>query len=417
MSEDLAGREVAITGRMASMSRQEAVRRLVEVGARYVSLPSERTDLLVLGQGGPPLGEDGRLTYSLRRARDLVQAGEPLEILREEAFLARLGLHERLEDIHRLYTTQQLSRILKVPVAQVRAWVRHGLITPTREVRRLLLFDFRQVSSARELVELARQGVSPGRLRTSLEQLQGWLGEGALPLAQLETLERDGDLVVRLADGRVADPDGQLRLAFGAAAAADAAEAGEAGEAAAAEPAGGPGSDAAASAGGPGANSVSHLRTPPLAADDDPLAWFGLGLAAEERGDHAAAVPAYERSLRLDPREETAFNLGNCLLALDRAHEAVTAYERATELDPEYVEAWNNLGVALADAGRGAEGCLALRRALALAPDYADAHYNLAETLAADGDVEAAREHWRAYLRQDPHSAWARELRERLARL
>ena len=59
-----------------------------------------------------------------------MQAGEPLEILREEAFLARLGLHERLEDIHRLYTTQQLSRILKVPVAQVRAWVRHGLITP-----------------------------------------------------------------------------------------------------------------------------------------------------------------------------------------------------------------------------------------------------------------------------------------------
>jgi tetratricopeptide (TPR) repeat protein len=56
----------------------------------------------------------------------------------------------------------------------------------------------------------------------------------------------------------------------------------------------------------------------------------------------------------------------------------------------------------------------ALEKALELVPHYADAHYNLAEALAAVGDLDRAREHWRAYLTFDPNSRWAEQVRRRL---
>ena len=105
-------RVVAITGRLASMSREEAMRRLAEAGAVYVKEPTPETDLLVVGQGGPPLGEDGRLTASLRTARDLREAGSAIEIVPEEELLAHLGVEGF--DLDRLYTTEQLGRILGV---------------------------------------------------------------------------------------------------------------------------------------------------------------------------------------------------------------------------------------------------------------------------------------------------------------
>jgi tetratricopeptide (TPR) repeat protein len=132
----------------------------------------------------------------------------------------------------------------------------------------------------------------------------------------------------------------------------------------------------------------------------------------------APAGEAYERTLALDPgREEAAFNLGNCHFVRSAYREAVSAYERATTLDAEYVEGWNNLGIACAELERPEEATGSLRHALALAPEYADAHFNLAETLASAADFDAAREHWEAYLAQDPNSSWAREVRARLARL
>ena len=86
-------------------------------------------------------------------------------------------------------------------------------------------------------------------------------------------------------------------------------------------------------------------------------------------------------------------------------------------IDPSYVEAWNNLGIVLAELEETDRAVSAYRHALAIAPEYADAHYNLAETLAGNGDLAGARRHWTAYLDQDPSSSWADEVRLRLAML
>lgn len=371
------GIEVAITGRLASMPREEAIECLERAGARLVAQPGESTAVLVVGQGGPALGEDGRLTTSLRVARELRAAGAAIDILSESEFLDQLGLEEKRGELERLFTTTQLARILSVSPQRIRTWVRHGLIHPAKTVRRLSFFDFQQVATARTLSQLCREGVTPQRIRKSLEELSEWLPETERSLTQLETLEHSDVLVVRTEEGQLAETSGQLRLDFDT------------------------------------PPIVEPRRPRPVPSDD----WFEAGVSYEEEGRLGDAVRAYAQALRVGgPRPEVHFNLGNVLFSLEEKSQAARHFQLAVDLDPDYVEAWNNLGNALAELGRADEAIVALTRALDLEPGYADAHFNLAETLANLGEYEGARRHWRAYLELDPGSTWAGVVRERLRR-
>ena len=256
-------------------------------------------------------------------------------------------------------------------------------------MRRLCFFDFGQVATAKALSQLAREGVTPARIRRSLEELGAWLPDARRALVQLEALEKGGPLFVRTADGRLAETSGQLRLEFEA------------------EPADG----APALAGAP----ASPAPAPRI--DRTREEWFERGVAAEEDGRYDEAVEAYETTLSLGRTAEALFNLGNVLYAQGRKAEAAKRFLQATEIERDYVEAWNNLGNVLIEIELPSEAVQAYRRALAIEPDYADAHFNLAELLASRGELSEARRHWEAYLRQDPHSPWAREVRERLRRI
>ena len=283
-------------------------------------------------------------------------------------------------DLGHLYTAEQLARIQGVPPRRVRAWVRHGLIRPARVVRRLLLFEFRQLATARALARLGAAGVRPAEIRASLERLGTWLAEGEEALSQLEALESGRLLVVRTPEG-LAEPDGQLRLDFEA------------------------------------PRQERARARPPRAR----RSWSPTGSRSAPSPRRPAgfedAVEAYVRAAEAHPaRPEVRFNLANALYTLERKADAVQALLAAVELDPEYVEAWNNLGNIMADVGEIDEALACFARALELEPGYADAHYNLAEVLANEGDYAAAREHWRAYLAADPTSPTADAVRERLAR-
>lgn len=370
----LHGQLVAISGRLTSMSREEARELAVLAGARLVDRPSRTTTLLVIGQGSLPLDEDGRPTRSLQRARTLQREGAPIEIVSEAVFLDRLQLPERREDLRRLFTSAQIARILDVPPGHIRSWIRHDLIHPVKVVRRLPYFDFRQVATAKVLNQLTKDGVTPARIRRSLAQVRAWVAEPEQALAQLETIENGGAVLFRTVDGYLAEPSGQLRLDFQERAA--------------------------------GGASV----------EPSAQGWFERGIVAEELGRLEEAVRCYERALELEAGEpEVLFNLGNALYSLERKTEAAQRFVEATRADPEFIEAWNNLGNALGEIDLPNEALQAYRRALAIEPDYADAHFNLAETLAALGARAAAERHWRAYLVQDPWSSWAEVVRERLA--
>ena len=376
----LGGLEVAVTGKLASMSREEARSRIEDAGATYVSRPRAETDLLIVGQGGPPLGDDGKLTASLRTAQELLEAGAGPEILAEDEFLARLGLEEHRDGLHREYTTTQLARILDVPPSLIRLQVRQGLLKPVREHARLCFFSFQQVASAKAVMDLFRGGVTPGRIRKSLELLRGRVVDTERLLGHLEVLEFAGPLLVRTSDGGLAEPNGQRRFEFD---------------------------------GGP-----SELR---LVASPDERSledWFELGVRAEREGRIEDAVRAYRSAENQSDRHpEVHFNLGNALYGLGSFDEALANYERAVELAPDYVEAWNNLGILLGEMERSDDAVRAYRRALSLHPEYPDALYNLAETLVLKNELQEARSLWRTYLRVDPQSPFAKIVRERLSEL
>jgi tetratricopeptide (TPR) repeat protein len=373
----LAGKQVAFTGRLASMTRAEAAKLVEAHGGTFVTVVSRHTSFLVVGQEGLPLTKDGALSNKLQKARNLDGAAD-ICILSEEEFFDRLGVAERSGGVHRLFSTAQLCRLLRVPRDRLRSWLRQGLIQPAETTQGVCLFDFQQVTSLKTLWDLSQAGVTAGQLRRSLEQLRQWLAGVDEPLAQLALIERDGRLLVRLNEGQLADPSGQLQFDFVVDATAPIVE----------------GASAAPSADG----------------------WWELGNEQEENGQLEEAANSYRRALLTGgPRAELCFNLGNVLYTLEQREPAAEHFRQAVELDRSFVEAWNNLGNVLTELGQVEDALAAFREALKLQPAYADAHYNLADTLEQLRLFAEARPHWQAYLRLEPRGPWAQYARRRMA--
>jgi len=375
--EGLRGVRIALTGRFASMSQAELAAVIEEFGGRHVHSPRRDTDWLVVGAEGLPLRKDGRPHTSLEKARTLRAAGYRIEIVSEEQFLDRIGLG-RPDSRSRGYTLVQLSRILDVPGRRIRSWVRAGLIEPVERVQRLAFFDFHQVAGAKAIRELAEAGLPLATIRERLEPLRRLLPGIEAPLSQVSILERNPRMLVRLQNGQLSEPSGQLHFDF---------------DAATDRP------------------QTVNLEPPSRSAD----AWFDEAVVWEDAGRFSEAAEAYRQAIDIDPGDPILhFNLGNVLFQLGRAEDSMTHYRRAVQIDAGYVEAWNNLGSVLLQLERADEAITPFERALQLVPAYADAHFNLATALDQLGDTAAAARHWRSYLKLDPDSPWAAIVRQRL---
>jgi tetratricopeptide (TPR) repeat protein len=373
----LRGKQVAVTGRLASMTRAEIAELIRAHGGSLVGKVSPRTSVLILGQDGWPLEQDGTLANDLRKCRVLQRSGHEILVLSEEELLARLGREQQAVAVQQVYNTVQLSRLLKIPGNRLRGWVREGLIRPVQTASGINYFDYSQVVSAKTLWDLIKRGAKPARLRRSIRQLKSWLTSVEQPLHQLAILECNGELMVRLEDG-LAEPSGQRFLDF----------------------------DGAVD------RSTVALSAMPTTADQ----WFQKACKHEECEEWHDAVEAYRQALLADgPQPIFCFNLANALCRLGNKAEAAERYHQAVEIDRNFAEAWNNLGVTLADLGRTEQALAAFAQALRSNPDYVDAHYNLADLLDETGQGSMAFAHWQAYLSRDAQSPWAKYARQRLA--
>jgi tetratricopeptide (TPR) repeat protein len=343
----LAGREVAFTGRLVSMTRGDAIDRIGETGGSYVRVPGESTHLLVAGHAHGPLKRDGGVPDNLVRFKELRERGAPVRLLQEPEFLHLIGAEEEREDFTRLYTADQVSRIVDAPLPEIRAWIRHGLLQPARVTGRLAWFRFEEIVGARTLSRLASAGVPAARIRRSLDEISRWLPDAGRMLSRLDAYERG--MRVRLSGGEWAEPSGQLLMDLG----------GEAGA---------------------GSARVAAFPRVEWARSS-----FLTGVEAEERGDLDGAVRAYTRALEERLEAETCFNLGNVLYSQGRDAEAAGRYIQAVELDPDFVEAWNNLGNAMAALGKDGQAIRSYEIALSVEPGYPEAHCNLASVLERAG--------------------------------
>lgn len=376
----LDGRRIAVTGRLAALSRADAVRLIGESGGRYCRGVSRATSLLVVGLDGWPLRKDGRLTHNLRRARVLQNRGVPIEILPEDRWLRLLGLDDLQSSIGRLYPLDQVSRVAGVPGERVRSWIRAGLVRPVETVRSVACFDFRQIAAVKRLEELTQSGVTAARLRRSLKQLEAWLPEAAGWLARLDSWGAAGRFVIRSPDGRLAELSGQRLFDFGS-------------------------------------EEAEPVSVPYEGVPVDPDEDFERAVELELAGRFAEAAAEYRSWLaQFGPDAEVCFNLGNALFALGETEAAVERFRQAVEIDPGCAAAWSNLGSVLAELGECDEAIAALRKALRLDPGRSEAVYNLADILEDLGRGAEALTWWEAYLRFDEASEWAEYARGRLGR-
>ena len=373
----LQGKQVALTGKLASMTHAEAADLLGAHGAQLAAAVNRQTDFLIVGQESWPLQNDGRLTNPLQKAEELQQAGCPIVILAEEELLSRLGL--QVDGVHRRYTLSQLIELLGVPRNRMRAWMRAGLIHPVEKQHGISYFNFRQVTGVKTLCDLANAGISTERLRLSLQQLKLWVNDVDQPLEQLALLEKNGQLLVRL-DGGLVAPSGQMYFDF-----------------------------VEDSLRETSAGLAERILHHPITGEQ----WFESGRLFEEEGDAEQAAHAYRQALLVaGPDADVCFNLANVLYAMGHKEEASERYRQVIELDRGHAEAWNNLGVVLADL-RDAEAAIeAFQRAIEL--HYVDAHYTLADHLHSLGRTAEARVHWQMYVRHDPHGPWGRFARGQL---
>lgn len=367
----LNGRKVCATGQLASMTHLQLAELVESCGGRFLRSPTRSAFWLIIGDNGWPAERDGSPTQVFERARKLRAYGYDIEFLAEDEFLQRLGLSEPARAIRGQHTIVELTRLLGVPAAQVRRWVRLGLIQPVKVVHRLDYFDFHQVAAARRLCELLADGVSLAEIRRGLQRLGQWLPEEKLPLSQLAMLEHDGRLLMRVG-GTLAESTGQQRLDFDEADKPNVAD------------------------------SVLPV-TPRNSADE----LFDAALDLEDAGQFEAAAAAYREAITLDSGDPAIhFNLGNVCFALGQLQPSAESFQLALRLDPQYAEAWNNLGNVRAELGQHDEAIEALKRAVALVPNYADAYFNLAQLLKRIGRDDEAQRYEQAYQRHRATDWW-----------
>jgi tetratricopeptide (TPR) repeat protein len=328
------------------MKRVDAFALVRKHGGKPREGVTKGTDLLIVGELGWPLLDDGRPSNSLAQAQSY-----RVPIASERQFLEWLG-RSVPEEQAKTYTAEQLASLSKLPVPVVDQLAMFGLIEA-----RAGLYGFRDLAAARQVAGLLTAGTALSVITRSLRDIRKWLPDARLSNLRLFPESSDRILVEQV-QGRT-DKTGQF---------------------------------------------VLDVDKP--AADADAV--FLEAQAAEEEGDAATAERLYGRAMKLDAADAAApFNLGNVLRSGGRNLEAETAYRAAVKADPAFAQAWYNLADVLDDQRRTKEAIDCLHRALEAEPTYADAMFNMALFLQRLERHAEAAEWWRHYLNVDGNSPWA----------
>ncbi len=131
----------------------------------------------------------------------------------------------------------------------------------------------------------------------------------------------------------------------------------------------------------------------PAAGVATPIAAAGLvgGERAYNTGNFEGSLEAYQAAVAEHPDDPRALNnLGQVLVRLGRAQEAIAYLDKAVELTPDAWAYQFNRARAYAQLKQWDPAVAGYRRAGQLFPDDYATQYNLAKALQANGDVKAA---------------------------
>jgi tetratricopeptide (TPR) repeat protein len=329
----LAGKTICAIGRFAAMSQKAFREYAAQCGCRHVTVPSQQTDYLVLGDAGT-----SDSAKALLRAWDLRRSGTPIQIISESDFYRISGQIPENSPLLSRLTITDLAAILKVPPATVRQWVRWRLLEPIEVIHRLEIFGFRALAAARRLWQLTENDVSLAQIRRVLGKHRDRLPND--PLSEADLVHQHGRLLIRH-KGHLIDGSGQTYFDF--------------------------------SEGPPDSET---LELPPALENLEQV--FEKALLAESSGRLSQAIELYQQAIGLSPSNPVLhFNLGNTLYAQGRLIESRASFQKALALDDGYAEAWNNLGNVHLELEQWKEAIEAFGQALKLVAKYREASQNL----------------------------------------
>ncbi len=266
------------------------------------------------------------------------------------------------------YLSRDVSRMLDLPLAEVRRLARAGFVSPRRGPRNELRFSFQDLVLLRAAAGLVHARIPSARVRRALRSLRAQLPEGR-PLAAVRVAAEGDRVVVQDGGARWHPETGQVLLDF---------EVGELARKMA-----------------PVARTASRRGRAPLDSD----AWYRWGCDLEDAAPREAEA-AYRRALAIHPDHGGAhLNLGRLLHERGDPRAAEYHYRRALASDAHRALAAFNLGVALEDQGLLDEALLAYARALEADRALADAHFNASRILERMGRRDDALRHLAEYRR------------------
>ncbi|MFF7641005.1 tetratricopeptide repeat protein [Streptomyces canus] len=148
----------------------------------------------------------------------------------------------------------------------------------------------------------------------------------------------------------------------------------------------------------------SDARVPSaVRADQNPDVLLQTALLQMQKfHDTDGAAGTYRRILKLDPHNKIAwYNLGVIAQQKNRTTDAREAYEKALKVDPEYTSALFNEAIVLRPSEPD-RAIVLLRRAIAAEPGAATAHLQLAQILAEKHRDDEAAAEFRHSVEADP---------------
>ncbi|MBD0669167.1 hypothetical protein BU198_00155 [Streptomyces sp. CBMA156] len=152
---------------------------------------------------------------------------------------------------------------------------------------------------------------------------------------------------------------------------------------------------------GPGASAPGPARSAPAAVPPGEVL-LQEGIKQGELRNHDLAESIFRQVLTLDPGNKLAwYNLGVVAQQNNRSAEALTAYDSALRTDPAYQPALFNKAILLGPDDTD-QAVSILRRIVAADPKAATAHLNLGYDLAKQGRRGEAEESFRTAVRTDP---------------
>jgi tetratricopeptide (TPR) repeat protein len=157
-----------------------------------------------------------------------------------------------------------------------------------------------------------------------------------------------------------------------------------------------------------GREAVSAGQRAVALAPESSFTHYALGCAHLERGELATAELAAREALRLEPDGHGFALLAQIHVRQKRWNDALAAAEGGLQIEPEHQGCGNLRALALGALGRPDAAALVMDEVLAADPDDASSHANRGWLMLRQARVDEALLSFRAALRLDPTSDWAR---------